>query len=132
MKFDLKKPCRECPFRTDSLKGWLGKERAADIIDGMYVKDQTFSCHKTVEYSEDLDEETGDQLINNRVNEQHCAGAMILMERKGRANQLMRIAERLRIYDRNKLKMDSPVFQTQKEFIKHHTEHRASRTKKKT
>jgi hypothetical protein len=44
--------------------------------------------------------------------EQHCAGAMILLEKNGCANQMMRIAERLRFYDHKRLKMDAPVFAT--------------------
>lgn len=108
MTFDLIQPCKDCPFKNDvpHQRGWLGKERAEGIIKSLYEKDQSFPCHKT----------TGCR----GKKEQHCAGAMILMERSGRANQDMRISERLGIYDRNKLKMDTPVFDTPEQFINWH------------
>lgn len=37
-------PCTgkaKCPFRKDCLKGWLGKERATEIIQSL-----SFTCHK--------------------------------------------------------------------------------------
>ena len=36
-----KKPCRDCPFRKDSLNGWLGAERMAEIL-----AQRSFVCHK--------------------------------------------------------------------------------------
>lgn len=108
MEFDLKQPCDDCPFRCDkpNQRGWLGEERAKDIINTLYRNDQTFACHKT----------TG----HRAKKQQHCAGAMILMERTGKANQLMRCYERIGYYDRNKLVMDSPVFDTKEQFIAWH------------
>lgn len=37
----IKKPCRDCPFRKDTLKGWLGEERIREIITA-----DSFVCHK--------------------------------------------------------------------------------------
>jgi len=66
-----------------------------------------FPCHLTTDWRDDDDGEgayipTGEEI--------HCAGALILMEKEGRANQMMRIAERLGMYDHEQLAMDSPVF----------------------
>jgi|GEM_PF-1933315 len=36
-----KKPCKDCPFRRDSLKGWLGRERMGQILEAT-----SFVCHK--------------------------------------------------------------------------------------
>jgi len=36
-----KKPCKDCPFRKDSLKGWLGRERMMEILHST-----SFVCHK--------------------------------------------------------------------------------------
>ena len=47
MDFKLTKPCGNCPFRYDSLKGWLGEERAEEISTALIDQDLTFSCHKT-------------------------------------------------------------------------------------
>lgn len=117
MNFDLIRPCEKCPFRTDCLKGWLGRRRAQEIADALFARDQTFACHETTRHDDE-----GEMIPHD--GEQHCAGAMILMERKGRANQLMRIAERIGIYDRQRLDMAAPVFKTAAAFVRHHAEER--------
>lgn len=37
----VKKPCKDCPFREDSMEGWLGKARAKEIAEA-----QSFVCHR--------------------------------------------------------------------------------------
>lgn len=56
----------------------------------------------------DFDDETGEYQPSGQ--EMHCAGALILLERANRASQMMRIAERLGMYDRTKLDMQAKVF----------------------
>jgi hypothetical protein len=108
MKFDLKKPCLKCPFKKDTLKGWLGKERSEGIINHLLEDDGHFTCHETIKHGK------------QKINEQHCAGAMILLEKNNHPNQAMRIAERLRLYNRHELDMNANVFDTGKEFINRH------------
>lgn len=116
MEYDLKKPCAKCPFRTDCPKGWLGKRRAQQIASSIVEQQGTFACHETTEH----DDDTGEHVRTE--GEQHCAGALIMLERIGRPNQMMRLCERLGMYDRTKLDMDAPVFDTPTQFVKHHTE----------
>ena len=111
MNFDLKTPCKDCPFRTD-VRGYLTAARAREIIDAITRQQQTFACHKTVQHDED-----GEHIP--RTKEQHCAGATILLERLNLPNQMMRIAERLGFYDRSKVDMDAPVFRTAAAMIAH-------------
>lgn len=90
MNFDLKQPCNDCPFiKNGRMHNSLGEGRMSEIVE--YVRDdRTFECHKTV--------------YNNNVEAQHCAGALLFMEQSSeRPNQPMRIAERLGLYDHNKL-----------------------------
>ena len=61
-----KKPCSQCPLRTDALKGWLG-DRMVEIL-----KQGSFVCHKNTNLQ--------------------CAGHMIL---KDQENTFVQIAERL-------------------------------------
>jgi hypothetical protein len=63
----------------------------------------TFSCHKTTKHDDD------GEPVRTR-NEMHCAGALILIEKEGWSTQMMRIAERLGMYDASKLDMDAPVY----------------------
>lgn len=115
MRFGLKRPCANCPFRNDrpEQEGWLGAERASDIVDAITRQQGTFSCHKTNSHDEE------GRVMETRDSE-HCAGALILLEKLEKPNQMMRIAERLGLYDRTKLDMDSPVFNTPIEFIASH------------
>lgn len=41
-----KKICGECPFKKDSLPGWLGPHDVDDIMN-MQQFEQPFSCHRT-------------------------------------------------------------------------------------
>lgn len=112
MNFDLRKPCKGCPFVDDEhAVRHLGEERAEGIVDSITRMQQSFTCHKTTEYCE----EKGEHVTNGK--EQHCAGALILLEKHNQPNQMMRISERFGGYDRTKLEMDSGVYDTYEDFI---------------
>jgi len=68
-----------------------------------------FCCHKTGESND----ETGG--IEPTEKSQHCAGALIFLEHIGQPHQMMRICERLGMYDASKLDMGAPVFQSVEE-----------------
>lgn len=111
MKFDLKRPCAQCPFRTD-IEPYLRQSRVRELEHALVQKQQTFSCHKTVDYSEgdQEDEQEDEQEHRPAPDEQHCAGALILLEKLMKPNQMMRWMERVGAYDRTKLDMRAPVF----------------------
>jgi hypothetical protein len=112
MSFALIRPCPHCPFRNDN-EGYLRPERASEIVQSLLVGDMTFPCHETV----DRDDE-GEPITDFET--EHCAGAMIFMEKLGQPNQLMRVGERVGFYGRGKLDMDAPVVSTPEEFIALH------------
>ena len=85
MNFDLKNPCKDCPFKEGS-SSVVHSERAKEIAEAITEKQGTFTCHKT--------------LVLKEEDRQHCAGAMTMLEHIERPNQMMRIAERLGYYDR--------------------------------
>jgi hypothetical protein len=62
-----------------------------------------FPCHKSAE----TDEETGEYHATQES--VHCAGALIFNEKRKRPHQMMRIAERLGMYDYTKLNMKAKV-----------------------
>lgn len=89
MNFNMTKPCVDCPFIVGSRTNrTLAEGRIESIVEDI-MNDKSFTCHKTLE-------------MPSRKQE-HCAGALIYLEREDRPNQIMRIAERIGIYDRNKL-----------------------------
>lgn len=90
---NVKKPCSNCPFRKDSLKGWLGRERMREILD-----QETFVCHKTLD--------------TERL---QCAGHMLM---KGDENAFVRLANQLNMP--LKLSGHELVFETDQECIDHH------------
>jgi hypothetical protein len=102
MKFTMTAPCPKCPFRYD-VKPYLSPDRCEEILDSITHQQQTFACHETTAFDDDGEPVQSDS-------EQHCAGALILLEKIEQPNQMMRICERLGMYDRTKLKMDSPVY----------------------
>lgn len=116
MNFNMKKPCANCPFRNDKPEqdGWLGEDRAEEIAASITVHQQSFPCHKTTIDSGEYGRDAG-------KDSEHCAGALIMLEKMDRPNQMMRISERLGMYDRNALDMDSPVFDNSYEFVEAHT-----------
>lgn len=99
-QYKLTTPCDNCPFRTD-VKPYLTSDRVDEIGDSLARS--TFPCHKTTEFDDEGEAHETDKT-------QHCAGALIMLEKMGQPSQMMRIAERIGIYDRRKLNMDAPVF----------------------
>ena len=110
MKFDMTSPCPQCPFRND-IRPYLRADGAEEIANAL-ESGSTFTCHKTTVPDPDSDGEMMDG-----PNAQHCAGALILLEKLEAPNQMMRWMERIGFYDRRKLDMDAPVFDDFDEFI---------------
>jgi hypothetical protein len=98
MNYKLTKPCDLCPFRNDECRLVVSARRLAEFASG------EFCCHKTGEMDYDNDE------IHPTEKSQHCAGALIFLEKIGKPHQMMRISERLGMYDASKLDMTAPVF----------------------
>jgi hypothetical protein len=100
MKYDMVTPCDACPFLKKHAKAY-GMRRLREFASG------AFHCHKTG-YLDESDEEAGGEYLPT-ADSQHCAGALIFNEKRDDPNQMMRIAERLGIYDRTKLNMKAKV-----------------------
>lgn len=116
MKFDLAKPCELCPFRNDLKRGYLREGRIVDIVRGLF-RQESFFCHKTVDYS-DLDEEGESRSSVADLNVQACAGAEIFLMKQGTSTQMGRLAERLGVA--KKLDEDAPVCGSLEEMLKAH------------
>ena len=87
---NVKKPCKDCPFRKDTMKGWLGKERMTGIL-----KQDAFVCHKN--------------------NELQCAGHMLI---NGENNSFVSLAKRMGL--NLKLSGRELVFKNHSACIEHH------------
>lgn len=95
MHFNLHVPCSNCPFlKKGGIR--LTLPRVKEISSTMLsTQGATFACHKTTV-------ERDDQLVE-AASSRHCAGALIFAEKHRNATQMMRIAERLGMYDARKL-----------------------------
>lgn len=102
MDFTMRRPCPHCPFRSDR-EPYLPWERAKGILESLRHK--TFACHETT------NQQPRDQRGRFTVaTEQHCAGALILMELEGWRGDMQQIAQRLGLYDPSHLDLTAPVY----------------------
>ena len=91
----IRKVCSNCPFKKDSLKGWLGADRMSEILNS-----EIFYCHKT----------TSATLEKGKETNQMCAGHLALSERA--------FAKRVGFSTRKEdIKL---LFKTANDCIKHH------------
>ena len=99
MNYTMTAPCNACPF-LEKFAHAFTDERLGEFASG------EFPCHKTA--AEEEDEEGGSSYVATPES-QHCAGALIFNEKRGTSHQMMRISERLGIYDAGKLDMSADV-----------------------
>ncbi len=85
-----KSPCVQCPFRKDTLEGWLGRQRMTEI-----TKAPSFVCHKKTDLQ--------------------CAGHMLL---KDHENSFVQMAHLMRIT--LDLRGRELVFNSVSDCISHH------------
>ncbi len=97
MNYDMTHPCDVCPFLIGSNFAWL---RLREFSKG------EFPCHKFCPQNED------GEFVARNDNTPHCAGALIFLEHRNEPHQMMRISERLDMYDFKKLDMDARVITT--------------------
>lgn len=124
MRFKLRQPCDNCPFRKD-VHPYLDRDRAAEIGRELVELERTFTCHKTIDYSkiEECSDEDGnivsDEWKDIRKNN-HCVGAIQFIENCGRPHQMLQVAERLGLYDPKWIDRSVACFESIKAFVKHH------------
>lgn len=97
MNYGMTTPCDACPFLKGSGFTFASLTRHAS---------GQFGCHKACRLVEDGDEGA---TYEPHAKTPHCAGALIFLEKQRRPHQMMRIAERLGMYDAAKLNMNAPV-----------------------
>lgn len=94
MNYRMTTPCDACPFLKGS--GFAFKS-LREHASG------EFPCHKACK----LDAE--DNYVQRSERTPHCAGALIFLEKRNEPHQIMRICERLGMYDATKLDMQANV-----------------------
>ncbi len=100
MNYSMTTPCSQCPFLdTPANRRAFTMRRLREFAQG------EFPCHKTAVIDED--EESGE--FEATEMSAYCAGQLIFNEKRSQPNQMMRIAERLGLYDPAQLDMKAKV-----------------------
>jgi hypothetical protein len=94
MNYTKTTPCSDCPFLVGTEHAFTN-QRLRDFASG------PFPCHKTADVQ--------DGSFTATKKSVHCAGALIYQEKRNTPSQMTRIAERLGMYDRTHLNMESPI-----------------------
>jgi hypothetical protein len=111
-RFTLAGPCASCPFRTD-MPVPLREGRVREIADSIQVGED-FMCHKTVDYSCDDDEDSGDGRVANKT--RVCGGARATLAKQGSESQMERITGRLGLKV-TPIDPEAPVFDSVREWV---------------
>lgn len=112
--FQLKKPCKHCPFAPSKTRiTFSGKERAEEIAEHAYRNG--FPCHE----SATLDEDAEDAGFEFGKKTQHCAGAVMMFLADGNdsgwpgINNDEDLAERLSMH----VDWTAPHYESERDFI---------------
>ncbi len=104
-----KKPCNDCPFRKDSLAGWLSDYEPQELHN-IVMGEHPFPCHLT--HEEDLDwEEAG------KKETPLCAEALLYMKKNAKMPRHPEVRQIMNQFT----KEDCNNILSVPEFIKHHT-----------
>lgn len=114
MRWDLKTPCKNCPFRTDETAiRFACRERAEEIEESAYRNG--FPCHLSATLDED-DEDGGFEFAEST---QHCVGATLMYQRGGFSGNVPfeRLSECQQERIAQRLDFDAPVYDGPDEFL---------------
>lgn len=100
MHYEMRTPCPECPFLKQNNFSWRSLKAHAS---------GEFACHKKCNRKDGHYAPREGKTSSGRAKTPHCAGALIFLEKQEKPHQMMRICERLGLYDRSKLNMDANV-----------------------
>jgi hypothetical protein len=115
LRFDLKKPCNDCPFRKDAK--WHGGvfKDLIKYFDLSKKKELVHTCHKTDPRS---DSPEGQKYTGEL---QHCAGLLLMMHQNQRLIGPFQMAAWLKKqWDRDAMDTSVKVFKNMKEMVKHY------------
>lgn len=117
VKFDLKTPCKNCPFRTDKTGiRFACRERAEEIEESAYRNG--FPCHLSAHDNSDEDDENGGYVATE--NSQHCVGYIIMQIKEGYDSAWPGINNDYDLLDKltGQVNLDAPVFENSDDFFK--------------
>ncbi len=118
-RYDMTRPCKHCPFRTDnSAIRFQCVERAQDIAFSAYMFG--FPCHTSADYVEDKSEDNAESGYVFGRQTQHCAGHIIMQiqESEGRPWPGINLDQDLLDRLTEQVDFNAPVFHDLNSFFK--------------
>ena len=115
IQFDLKTPCKNCPFRNDATRlVFACEDRAKRIEEGAYRAG--FPCHLSAKHVEQTEFRDSAFVFGEKT--QHCAGYIIMQLKMGNG-AWPGIGNDEDLYDRlcDQVDFGAPVFDTEEEFF---------------
>jgi len=106
-----KKLCKECPFKKDSMKGYLGEASGDPESFLQSMEYDPIPCHLQVDWENDTDEE-----IENKCFSHPCIGSLQFMNNSCKLPFSKEYRALQDSVDKN-----PEVFNWRAEFIRHHT-----------
>ena len=123
--FQLKRPCKNCPFTPEDTRiRFMDKERATEIAESAYRNG--FPCHlSAVDSDPDGESEDGGGYVFGEKT-QHCAGAIMMFLRDGNECGWPGIFNDEELAERLEQHMDwtAPHYESEDDFIKNAVEDR--------
>ena len=114
MEYEARKPCKECPFRKASPKGWLGPDSAQEVMDKVN-REGDYICHMTTAGKAEID---GRGPLDT-PGLKYCTGSIMYANTNFKR---YRDPERQKLQDEmSKMKCRTKVLRNAKEFMEHHT-----------
>lgn len=117
-RFNLKRPCRHCPFRTDETAiRFRCRERAEEIEESAYR--YGFPCHESADLIEHDDIDYGQDGYVFGQNTQHCVGFIIMQLKSGSGSPWPGIGNDEDLYNRlcGQVDWSAPVFEDTDAFL---------------
>ncbi len=105
----MKKPCNECPFRKDSLRGWLA-DYTPEGLHNLVVSEISFPCHMASQSDSNIELESADLYPP-------CMGAISYAKKAGKLPRRQDLMERMKLVNPS----DMENILSPQEFIKHHS-----------
>lgn len=107
-----KEACKECPYRKDSIHGWLGGSSGdPEGFLQQLNRPNVHPCHKEVNWEDEENLEASIQKANV------CTGALQFMNNDCK---LSRFPEVTKLQD--DVEHSDQIFRNRRDFIKHHSE----------
>lgn len=110
-----KKPCKGCPFRVNSMPGWLGDNTPEAMASALLFHDEELPCHESIDY---MDPAWHRKWLAGAIG-QRCVGSLLMLRKHSKLPRDRDYADAVKALSDASAEA---VFARIQEFITHHRE----------